>query len=56
MIEDFSNAGDEDENLIVHLKTEKLAEYEIEAVCEIGALTYDGYVVSGSDTIRIVPE
>ncbi len=27
----------------------------LEAVCELGALTCDGYVVSGSDTIRIVP-
>jgi probable HAF family extracellular repeat protein len=48
--------GDGDLDLVVHLDTEKLAEYEIEAICELGALTYDGYVVSGSDTIQIVPE
>jgi uncharacterized repeat protein (TIGR01451 family) len=48
--------GDGDLDLVVHLDTEKLAEYELEAVCEIGALTYDGYVVSGSDTIQIVPQ
>ena len=47
--------GDGDLDLVVHLDTEKLAEYEVEAICEIGALTYDGYVVSGSDTVRVVP-
>ncbi|MHC4620663.1 MAG: SUMF1/EgtB/PvdO family nonheme iron enzyme [Planctomycetota bacterium] len=48
--------GDGDSDLVVHLDTEKLAEYELEAVCEIGALTYDGYVVSGTDIIAIVPQ
>ena len=48
--------GDGDLDLVVHLETEKLAEYELDAICEIGALTNEGYVVSGSDTIRIVPE
>jgi predicted outer membrane repeat protein len=48
--------GDGDLDLVVHLETEKLAEYELEAICQIGALTYEGYVVSGSDTIQIVPE
>lgn len=45
--------GDGDLDLLVHLETEKLAEYEIETTCDLGALTYDGYVVSGSDTIRV---
>jgi sugar lactone lactonase YvrE len=47
--------GDGDIDLVVHLETEKLAEYELDALCELGALTYDGYVVSGMDTINIVP-
>jgi len=47
--------GDGDMDLVVHLETEKLAEYELDALCELGALTYDGYVVSGMDTINIVP-
>jgi len=48
--------GDGDLDLVVHLETEKLAEHELDAICEIGGLTYDGYVVSGTDTIQIVPE
>lgn len=27
----------------------------IDTICELGAMTYDGYVVCGSDTMRIVP-
>jgi formylglycine-generating enzyme required for sulfatase activity len=53
-LEDVDADGDLD--LVVHLETEKLAEHELQAICEIGALTYDGYVVSGSDTIHVVPE
>jgi formylglycine-generating enzyme required for sulfatase activity len=53
-LEDVDADGDLD--LVVHLETEKLAEQELQAICEIGALTYDGYVVSGSDTIHVVPE
>lgn len=53
-LKDVDDDGDLD--LVVHLETEKLAEYELEAICELGALTYDGYVVSGSDTIQIVPQ
>jgi len=53
-LEDIDNDGDLD--LVVHLETEKLAVYELDAICEIGALTFDGYVVSGSDTIKIVQE
>ncbi|MBE3132683.1 MAG: hypothetical protein IMZ55_04365, partial [Acidobacteria bacterium] len=45
--------GDGDLDLVVHLETEKLAEYEIDTTCDLGALTYDGYVVSGSDTITV---
>ena len=45
--------GDGDLDLLVHLETEKLAEYEIDTTCDLGALTYDGYVVSGSDTVRV---
>jgi len=52
-LEDVDSDGDMD--LVVHIETEKLAVYELEAICELGALTYDGYVVSGSDTIQIVP-
>ena len=47
--------GDGDMDLMVHLETEKLADYGLDAICELGALTYDGYVVSGSDSIQIVP-
>ena len=47
--------GDGDLDLVVHLETEKLAEHPLEAICELGALTYDGFVVSGSDYIEIVP-
>jgi len=53
-LEDVDDDGDLD--LVVHLVTEKLAAYGLDAVCELGALTYDSYVVSGSDTIQIVSE
>ncbi|AQT67274.1 hypothetical protein STSP2_00417 [Anaerohalosphaera lusitana] len=43
-------------DLYVKLETEKLAEYELDAVCDFGALTYDGLVVSGSDSITVVPQ
>jgi hypothetical protein len=33
--------GDGDWDLVVHLDTEKIAEHELEAICEIGALTFD---------------
>ncbi len=48
--------GDGDLDLIVHLDTQKLMDYELEDTCELGALTYDGFVVFGTDTIRIVPK
>ncbi len=48
--------GDGDLDLMVHLETENLSGLGLNAVCELGALTYDGYVVSGSDTIHVVPK
>jgi hypothetical protein len=48
--------GDGDLDLLVKIDTQKLCEYEIDTLLELGALTYDGCVVSGSDTIRILPE
>jgi hypothetical protein len=48
--------GDGDLDLFVQLDTEMLATYELTTTCMIGGLTYDGFVVSGSDTIRVVPE
>ncbi len=48
--------GDGDLDLVVHLETQNLAQYELEALCELGALTYDGLVVSGADMIRIVAQ
>jgi len=48
--------GDGDLDLLVHLETERLAAYELDAECALGALTYDGFVVEGSDSIRVVPE
>jgi hypothetical protein len=53
-LKDVDDDGDFD--LVVHLVTETLAAYGLDAICELGALTYGGYVVSGSDTIQIVPE
>ena len=46
---------DSDLDLIIHLDTEKLANFELKEICEMGALTYDGFVVFGSDMVRIVP-
>ena len=47
---------DGDLDLVVHIETERLSECEVETILDLGALTYDGYVVSGSDSVRIVPE
>ena len=41
---------------VVHLDTESLAEYELEINCEIGALTYDGFVVLGVDMVHLAPD
>ena len=48
--------GDGDYDLVLHLETERLAEYELETLMELGALTYDGYVIYGADLVRVVPE
>ncbi|MHC4865881.1 MAG: NosD domain-containing protein [Planctomycetota bacterium] len=52
--EDVDDDGDLD--LLVHLDTERLADYELDAEVEIGGLTQEGIVVSGTDTVHIVPE
>jgi len=41
-------------DLVVQLDIEKMAQYDFEAECEIGGLTYGGYVVSGVDSIRVI--
>ena len=53
-VQDFDFDGDLD--LVVNLDTVKLAEYELNAFCEIAALTYDGYVIVGIDTVHFAPE
>jgi hypothetical protein len=47
---------DGDMDLLVMLDIQKLFDYEVNALCILGARTYDGYVVRGSDTIQIVPK
>jgi hypothetical protein len=53
-LEDIDTDGDLD--LVVQLETELLAGFELDTNCELGALTYDGFVISGFDTLHIVPE
>ncbi len=48
--------GDGDLDLVVHLDTENLALEPDALQCTLGALTYDGFVVSGADTVHIVPQ
>ncbi len=48
--------GDGDVDLLVHLDTNKLTGYELGTVWELGAKTGDGFVVLGSDTVRLVPQ
>ena len=48
--------GDGDLDLVVHLDTENLALEPGALECTLGALTYDLYVVSGTDTVNIVAE
>jgi len=52
-IEDVDGDGDKD--LLVKIDTEKLSAYGAEMFCIFGAQTYSGHVLSGADTIRIVP-
>ena len=52
-LEDVNDDGYID--LVVHLETENLEIDPAAVECEIGALTYDGFVVSGSDSVNIVP-
>jgi hypothetical protein len=46
--------GDGDADLVVHLETAALPLDGSETTCTLGALTWDGYLVRGSDHIRIV--
>ena len=47
--------GDGDLDLVVHLETENLAIEPTDTMCTLGALTVDGFVVQGTDSINIVP-
>lgn len=47
--------GDEDLDLVVHLMTENLTLDPESVICVLGALTYDGFVVQGEDSVNIVP-
>ena len=47
---------DGDLKLLVKLDAEALSRHEIDALCVLGTLTYDGYVASGFDTIQTVPK
>lgn len=46
--------GDGDLDLLVHLDTAALPLDGTETTCTLGALTWDGYLVRGTDRIRIV--
>ncbi|MBN1421557.1 MAG: LamG domain-containing protein [Planctomycetes bacterium] len=43
-------------DLVVHLETENLSLEPADITCALGALTYDGFVVAGQDSVRIVPQ
>ena len=47
--------GDGDVDRVVNLDTERLTAEGLDAYCEIGALTYDGYVVLGVDIAHLAP-
>jgi hypothetical protein len=47
--------GDGDIDRVVNLDTERLTADGLDAYCEIGALTYDGYVVLGVDIAHLAP-
>jgi PKD repeat protein len=53
-LEDVDADGDLD--LVVQLETENLTLEPTDTICVLGALTFDGWVVQGEDTVRIVPE
>jgi len=55
MVVDQDYDGDGDIDRVVNLDTERLAEEELVAYCEIGALTYDGLVVLGVDIAHLAP-
>ena len=55
MVVDQDFDGDGDVDRVVNLDTERLAEYEMDAYCEVGALTYDGLVVLGEDLAHLAP-
>jgi hypothetical protein len=46
--------GDGHNDLLVHIETEKLADYDLETVIEIGARTAAGEVVLGSDILTVI--
>jgi hypothetical protein len=48
--------GDGDEDLVVHLETENLALAPTDTICTLGALTFEGLVVQGTDFVDIVPQ
>lgn len=52
-LEDVDADGDVD--LVVHLETSLLPLAGDETECTLGALTRDGFLVRGSDSVRIVP-
>lgn len=52
-MEDVDADGDID--LVVHLETSALPLSGNETECTLGALTWDGFLVQGSDSVRIVP-
>ena len=56
MMEDHDIDGDGDIDRVIHLDTEILALYELDIVCEIGALTYNGLVVLGFDYVHLAPD
>ena len=51
----YDSDGDGDIDRAVNLDTERLTAEGLDAYCEIGALTYDGYVVPGVDIAHLAP-
>lgn len=46
--------GDGDNDLLVHIETEKLADYDLETEIELGGQTFGGEVVLGTDTLTVL--